>query len=135
MLAAQAHLVDVLPASEALGPGARPVPARRPAGQLGAGVRTAARGAGRRDALRGARRLPRGRRARARGRRRRGLGAVPRPRRRRADGRGGLPVDVDVLPARHRLRPRVLVLAERGARQGAPLRRLRARGGRAGCTG
>ena len=61
MLAAGAELVDVVPASEALGlqPGA--VPARRAADRLGPRVRPAARRADRRDGLRGPGRRPRGR--------------------------------------------------------------------------
>ena len=68
-------------------------------------------------------------------RRRRVAGPVPPPPHGRADGRRGQPVDVDVRAARPGARRHRLVLAERGPRQGAALRRLRPGGRSSGCAG
>ena len=53
-------------------------------------------------------------------------GALPPPRRGRADGRRGHAVDVDVRAGGPAHRAAYLLLPQRGARQGAALRRLRA---------
>ena len=131
MLAAEAHLVDVLPASEALGLGrgeflhaGPPVDWERASGPM----RGALIGA---MLFEGLAALARGGDPAAGGRRRRDLGALPLARRGRADGRRHHPVDVGVLPPRRDDRQRVVVLAQRGARQGAEVRRVRRRGGRA----
>ncbi len=58
-------------------------------------------------------------------------GAVPPPLVGRADGRRRLAVDVDVGAGGRGQRPAYLLHAQRGPRQGAALRRLRARGARA----
>ena len=68
---------------------------------------------------------------RRRGRRRLRVRAVPRARRGRPDGRRGQRLDADVRGReRHPRQPRVLHV-QRGARQGAALRRQRRRGARA----
>ncbi len=111
-------------------PRARRVPARRTADRLGPRPRTAARRADGRRGSRGAGRRPGGG---GRAVRVRHLGlprTLPSPRRGRPDGRRGHPLDVDVgaggpaRPAGVRLHP------QRGARQGAALRRLLHRGAR-----
>ena len=130
LLSAGAELVDVRPASEVLGIERGHVLPRRAAAVLGPRLGPDEGRAGRRDAVRGAGRQPRGGRARARPR----LGhprPVPPPPRRGPDGRRDLAVDVDVRAPRPGARRQGLLLAERGARQGAALRRLRPRGDRA----
>ena len=113
-------------------PGPRRVPARRAADRLGPRVRPAARRADRRDALRGARRHAGGGRERA-ARRGDGVSLDPCHHHRTVGPMAGVvtPVDVDVRAARPGARRHRVVLAQRGPRQGAAVRRLRARGRRA----
>ena len=130
LLSAGAELVDVRPASEALGlakgsflHAGPPIDWERASGPMrgaliGAmlleGLATTAEDA--ETTLAARRRTPR---------------LVPPPRDGRPDGRSGQPVDVDVRAARPGARRHGVVLAERGPRQGAALRRLRAGGRRA----
>ena len=111
--------------------GARRVPARGSADRLGPRSRTAARRPDGRRRARGPGRRPRGRRRAVRVRLLGLARALPPPRCRRTDGRGGHPVDVDVGAGGRPHRSAYVLLAQRGPRQGAALRRLRARGARA----
>ncbi|CAA9378867.1 MAG: Uncharacterized protein YahG, partial [uncultured Nocardioidaceae bacterium] len=111
--------------------GARPVPARRSADHLGPGIRADARrahGGGRTGGVGG---RPGERPVAVRVR---GLGdarSVPLAEHGRSDGRCGVAVDVDVRARGPCLRSPYVLLAQRGPRQGAAVRRLRTRGARA----
>ena len=126
--ASQATLVDVAPASEVLGLEPGQFLHAGPPIALGPRLRPAARRADGRRRPRGPGRRPRGRRRAVRVRHVGLPRAVPPPRRRRPDGRRGHPVDVDVGAGGPATGRRTLLLPQRGARQGAALRRLRPRG-------
>ena len=128
MLGVTAHLVDVAPASEVLGLEPGQFLHAGPPIEWAPRVRSAARRAHGRRRAGGPRRRPRGRRRALRVRQQRQPGAVPPPQRGRPDGRRRHAVDVDVGPRGPGDRQADVLLAQRGPRQGAALRRVRPRG-------
>ena len=110
-------------------PPARPVPPRRTADRVGHRLRPAPGRADGRRRARGAGRRPRAG-GRAVRRRRLDVRAVPPPRRGRPDGGCGVAEHVAVRARGPGHRAPYVLLAERGPRQGAPVRRVRARGAR-----